>query len=95
MYSSVCFKLKVDTHILSSRRQSQVVQAPGPRHPGPCLSHFSGLSRRSPLAMNARALALLGLGRLVGRAGPSSLDWPSWGLLFFGLPAMATLYEKR
>ena len=29
MYSSVCFKLKVETHILSSRRQSQ--SGPGSR----------------------------------------------------------------
>ena len=48
MYSSVCFKLKVETHILSSRRQSQVVQAPGPRHPGPWL--VSLLRPQSPFA---------------------------------------------
>ena len=65
MKPSFGFKLRVETHILISRRQSHS----GPcsmRHPwlAPLLSQvslLSRLSRRSPLAMNARALALLSL----------------------------------
>ena len=64
MKPSFGFKLRVETHIRISRRQS---------HSGPCsmrhplawllsrVSLLSRLSRRSPLAMNARALALLSL----------------------------------
>ena len=63
MKSSFCFRLGIETHILSSRRQSHssCSRTETSRTPECLGSHFSGLSRRSPLAMNARALALLSL----------------------------------